>query len=190
MSAPATATATLITVAPSGYGFTTDEAVFNTVTAKNAGFTLNGLTSSDVGDEYVYSLAAANLETKGGTGTITSTLQHVGSIDISSFPDGEVDFLLLLKDPAGNAGQEVTAAAQLDTGRAHRLYDCGGPAGDWPGGRRGLHLHGRHGRRYLQYLDYQQRRRRGGDRQRVGHLGHPGHHAHPRLRAAQRDADL
>ncbi|MGO9113601.1 MAG: beta strand repeat-containing protein, partial [Thermoguttaceae bacterium] len=112
-SSPATTTAVLDTVPPSGYSFTTDESIFNATTSKNAGFTFS---KAEVGDEYVYVVGSdVNDATVSGTGTVTSASEHVGGIDISSFPNGAITFTVILKDPAQNAGPVVQATAAIDT---------------------------------------------------------------------------
>jgi large repetitive protein len=111
VSSPVTTTAVLQTVAPSGYSFTPDQSTFNATTVKNAGFTFINAT---VNDEYVYEVAGLSAST-GGNGMVTSPTEHVGGIDLSSFPDGSYTLTVILKDAENNVGPIEQATINVDT---------------------------------------------------------------------------
>ncbi len=107
-----TATAGLVTVAPSGYTVTFDQPSYNSITGQNVGFTLHGAIN---GDTYVYNIGTSSFITASGTVNTTTGSEDFTGIDCSTLPTGELIVSILLEDPAGNVGQVKQADATLDT---------------------------------------------------------------------------
>ena len=108
----ATATATLDTVAPTGYSITANQSLLNATTAASAGFTFAG---AEVGDTYNYSISSSGGGTAiSGSGSVTSATESVTGINVSSLPSGTLTYSVTLTDAAGNTGTAATATATLD----------------------------------------------------------------------------
>ncbi len=108
----ATATATLDTVAPTGYSITANQSLLNATTAASAGFTFAG---AEVGDTYNYSISSSGGGTAvTGSGSVTSATENVTGINVSSLPSGTLTYSVTLTDAAGNTGAAATATATLD----------------------------------------------------------------------------
>ena len=113
VGAAATATATLDRTAPAGYTVTADQSVIDTTTASATGFTI---VDAEPFTTYNYTISSSGGGTPvTGTGTVTLASYHVGSIDVSTLPDGVLTISVTLTDEAGNAGSAATATASLAT---------------------------------------------------------------------------
>ena len=108
----ATTTATLDTVAPSGYTILADDDPITGATATNTGFTFSG---AETGTTYDYTITTdGGSETLSGNGTITDANQDITGIDVSSLSDGTLTISVTLTDQAGNVGDAALAYPVLD----------------------------------------------------------------------------
>ena len=109
--AAATSTATLDTIAPSGFTVTPDQTTINAVDVTSAGFSLAG---AEVGATYNYTVTDGVGGSVTGSGSVTAATQDVTGINLSSLAAGSVTFSVTLTDTAGNISNPVTAIATID----------------------------------------------------------------------------
>src|SRR5208282_723133 len=92
----ATATATLDTVAPSGYTIAADQSTVNVSDATSTGFTFAGATT---GTTYNYTISSSGGGTAlSGSGSVTSATQNINGINVSSLSDGTLTYSVTLTD--------------------------------------------------------------------------------------------
>ena len=112
VGAAATATATLDKTAPAGYTIAAGDSQVTAATASSTSFTFAG---AEVGDTYNYTVTSSGGGTPvTGTGSVSSAIQQVTGINVSSMPDGTLTYSVTLTDAAGNVGATATATASLD----------------------------------------------------------------------------
>jgi hypothetical protein len=114
-------TTTLNTVTPSGYSLEPDQTIIaTTAAATNTGFTIIS-PASGIGDTFTWTTSVTSgnppvaFAGPTGSGTITATTQDVTGIDVSSLPDGTVNYSVRLINAVGNAGTPATGTSTLDT---------------------------------------------------------------------------
>jgi large repetitive protein len=107
----ATATATLNTVAPTGYTITTAQSLINASQAASVSFTF---ISAEVGDTYNYTVTSGNATPVTGSGSVTAAGQQITGIDVAGLPDGTLTFSVTLTNGVGNTGIAATVSATLD----------------------------------------------------------------------------
>ncbi len=113
VGAPATASATLDTVAPSGYTIAANQSTVNLSDDTSTGFTFTGATT---GTTYNYTVGSTGGSgTVSGSGSVTSATQDVTGINVSSLANGTLTYSVTLTDAAGNTGTAATATATLNT---------------------------------------------------------------------------
>ena len=102
VGSPVTATATLDTVAPTGYSITADQSLVTASNASAASFTFAG---AELGDTYNYTVTSdGGSGSVTGTGTISAADQQVTGIDLSSLSDGNLAYSVTLTNALGNTG--------------------------------------------------------------------------------------
>ena len=109
---PLTATATL-KIAPSGYAVTADQSSYNAhyrQIGRLYRHQCHGRHDLDL--SYRRALSA---DTVYDHVPVTSSTQDVTGIDITSFNDGQITFIITLTDTAGNVGDEIFAYSTLNT---------------------------------------------------------------------------
>ncbi|MEM1037721.1 MAG: Ig-like domain-containing protein [Pseudomonadota bacterium] len=99
-----TTNATVDNVAPAGYFATIDQTV---ITPSNSSAVSITFTRAEVGTSYSYSLNGGSLMAD-GFGAVTAASQTVSNINASFLPDGPVQLVFVLIDPAGNIGAQAT----------------------------------------------------------------------------------
>ncbi|AJQ93342.1 DUF4347 domain-containing protein [Gynuella sunshinyii] len=108
-----TDTATLDATAPSGQSVTLDSSTYNATSASSASFTFAG---GEVGAGYSYTISSSGGGTNvTGSGTLSSAIDQINSIDLSGLNDGTLTISVIVTDVAGNAATAVTDTATLDT---------------------------------------------------------------------------
>jgi len=107
-----TDTASLDGSAPDGHAVSFGDASFNGTEVSAASFSL---ASAEVGASYSYSITSSTGGTPvTGTGTIVSSSEQVGGLDLSGLGDGTLSLAVTLTDAAGNSAVAVTDTASLD----------------------------------------------------------------------------
>ncbi len=131
MAVNAQGTVTFDTTAPTGYTIATDDSLVNAVEAASTSFTF---TNAEVGTTYNYTITSSGGGTPvTGSGTISSASQQVTGINVSSLPDGTLNYSVTLTDTAGNVGPAATATATLDkTVPTAAITPNGGPVNTSP----------------------------------------------------------
>ncbi|MEJ2043084.1 MAG: cadherin-like domain-containing protein, partial [Reinekea sp.] len=108
-----TDTATLDATAPSGQSIAFDDATISSSEATSTSFTFSG---AEVSASYSYSINSSGGGTPvTGSGTLTTTTDQIGSVDVSGLSDGTLTLSFILTDTAGNAATAVTDTTTLDT---------------------------------------------------------------------------
>ena len=110
----ATATATLDTVAPTGYTAAFDQDPVNLSNQTAIDITVSGAEVGATVALRIESDGGASLVTPGTVAAATATVNVTG-LDLSSLDDGTLTVSAILIDPAGNAGAVVTGTATKDT---------------------------------------------------------------------------
>jgi hypothetical protein len=107
-----TATASLDGTPPSGYSITADQSALTATNAHSAGFTFSG---AEVGATYAYTISSDGGGTPVvGSDTITSAVQDVTGINVSSLLNGTLTISVKLTDLAGNVGAAAIATTTLN----------------------------------------------------------------------------
>ncbi|WP_265569453.1 Ig-like domain-containing protein [Sphingomicrobium nitratireducens] len=97
--------------APAGYAVTLGADSYDEATLSSASFEMTG---AEVGASFAYEISSSGGGTPvTGSGSVTSTTQTVGGIDLSGLADGTLTIALALTDAAGNEGLAVTDTATL-----------------------------------------------------------------------------
>ena len=109
----ATATATLDTVAPSGYTITADQATVNTSQATRPAYLHRRHDGHDLQLHGHQQRRRHGSVT--GSGSVTSATQNITGINVSSLSNGTLTYSVTLTDAAGNVGTAATATATLNT---------------------------------------------------------------------------
>ena len=112
---PATASAVLDRVAPSGYTITPASSTINSAASTDTGFTFAAATTGTTYNYTVTSSGNNGATSATGSGSVTSATQQVTGVNVSSLPDGTLTFSVTLTDVAGNVGSPATATAVLNT---------------------------------------------------------------------------
>ncbi|MFW2541359.1 Ig-like domain-containing protein [Primorskyibacter sp. 2E107] len=105
--------ATLVkdTTAPSGYGVGFDQDPVNSTNATAVDFTFS---NAEVGAAYTFEITSDTGTPVSGSGTIASAAEQISGLDLSGLGDGTLTLTVVLTDPAGNTGADVTATVSKE----------------------------------------------------------------------------
>ncbi|WP_158285116.1 gliding motility-associated C-terminal domain-containing protein, partial [Arenibacter aquaticus] len=93
---------------PVGYSVSFDQNPINDANAASISFSITG---AEIGSTYNYTISSSEGETNvTGTGTIVTTNDHVGGIDLSTLADGTITLDFTLTDIHNNLGNTVSDA--------------------------------------------------------------------------------
>ncbi|MEC4726955.1 tandem-95 repeat protein [Shewanella sp. D64] len=109
----ATLTIEIDTVAPSGHGAVIDQDPINNGNQDSVSFTF---TAGEVSSNYSYTLTSSGGGTPlTGTGTLSTAIDTITNIDVSSLTDGTLTLSTILTDAAGNSAAAVNDTSVKDS---------------------------------------------------------------------------